>query len=160
MTLNLEDFNQRLSYGKIAPDVLRVMRELGECVKKSGIEIEILDFVKIRASQLNSCAFCLDMHIKDAIARGENQQRIDLLPVWREVAIYTKRERAALAWTESVTKLDPEHVPQELYDVVKEQFTEKELIYLTLAIIEINSWNRLNISFRLEAGKYISPINK
>ena len=155
----LEDFNPRIRYAKIAPEVLNAMRQLGECVRTGEIETAILDFVKIRASQINQCAFCLDMHIKDAIARGENQQRIDLLPVWREVQLYTKRERAALAWTEAVTKLDSGHVPQEVFDVVKEQFTEKELVYLTLAIIEINSWNRLNISFRTEAGNYTSPIN-
>jgi AhpD family alkylhydroperoxidase len=111
--------------------------------------------VKMRASQLNGCAFCLDMHSKDARAAGESEQRLYLLSAWREAAhLYSARERAALAWTEAVTTVCDSHVPDEQYAEARAQFSEIELVYLTFAITQINTWNRLNVAFRVEAGGY------
>jgi AhpD family alkylhydroperoxidase len=110
--------------------------------------------VKMRASQINGCAFCLDMHSKDARAAGETEQRLYALDAWRETPFFTDRERAALAWTEAVTRVSETHVPDEIYETVRQHFTEKELVDLTLAIVAINGWNRLAISFRSVPGSY------
>jgi AhpD family alkylhydroperoxidase len=119
-----------------------------------GLEPALLRLVEMRASQINGCAFCLDMHSKDARAAGETEQRLYLLDAWREVPLYSDRERAALAWTEAVTQVAEGHVPDDVYAAVSSRFSEQEIVGLTLAIAAINSWNRLAISFRIEAGSY------
>ena len=118
------------------------------------VEPRLFELIKIRASQINGCAYCLDMHTKDARLAGETEQRIYALSVWRETPFFTDRERAALEWTEAVTRLDGSHVPDELYDRVARQFDEAELVALTFGVIVINGWNRLSISFRPPVGSY------
>ena len=108
----------------------------------------------MRASQINGCAYCIDMHTKDARAAGETEQRLYLLDAWREAPLYTERERAALAWTEAVTLVADGHVPDDAYEAASNNFTEDELVSLTLAIVAVNGWNRMNIAFRMEAGSY------
>jgi len=119
-----------------------------------GLERSLFELIKIRASQINGCAFCLDMHTKDARLAGETEQRIYALNAWRETPFYNDRERAALEWTEAVTRLADTHVPDEVYDRVKAHFTEAELVTLTLGVVVINCWNRLAVSFRAPAGTY------
>lgn len=145
---------ERIAYGKIAPDGYRAMSGLERYVRESGLEKPLLELVKLRASQINGCAFCLDMHWKDARAAGESEQRLYSLDAWRETSYYTERERAALAWTEAVTQISDNHVPDELYEEVRQHFSEEELVNLTLAVVAINGWNRLAISFRTEPGNY------
>lgn len=150
--------SQRLDYKTASADAFKAMLQLEHQVHKSGLEPLLLELVKSRASQLNGCAWCLDMHTKDARARGETEQRLYLLSVWRESPCYTERERAALAWTEALTQLSATHdVPDEVYEQARAQFSEKELVDLTLAIIAINGWNRLNVAFRSTVGDYVSP---
>jgi len=145
---------QRLDYAKAAPDGVGVLRELERYLKKSGLEPDLVELVKLRASQINGCAYCIDMHTKDARSRGESEQRLYGITAWRETPFYSERERAALAWTESLTRISDDQVPEEIYQQVKQHFTERELVDLTLAVIAINSWNRLAISFRTPAGSY------
>ncbi len=130
------------------------MRGLENYVHQSGLEPSLLDLVKVRASQINGCAYCIDMHTKDARARGETEQRLYELDAWRETPFYTDRERAALAWTEAITLIGEGHAPDEVYEQAREQFGEKELVDLTLAIVAINGWNRLAIGFRSVPGTY------
>ncbi|MCQ3980251.1 MAG: carboxymuconolactone decarboxylase family protein [Anaerolineae bacterium] len=144
----------RLEYKKIAPAAYRAMRELETYVQQSSLEPSLLELVKTRASQINGCAYCIDMHTKDARARGESEQRLYVLNAWEETPFFSERERAALAWTETVTEVTKEHVPDEVYALARQQFTEKELVDLTMAIIAINGWNRLSISFRTVPGTY------
>lgn len=144
----------RIDYSKVAPDAVHAMQGLERYVRNSGLEHSLLELVKTRASQVNGCAYCLDMHTKDARAAGETEQRLYALPAWRETPFYTDRERAALAWTEAVTEVAKSHVPDEVYEVARNQFTEEELVQLTLAVIAINGWNRLAISMRTVAGTY------
>lgn len=144
----------RMEYPKVAPGVSQAMSQLERQVRESGLEAPLLDLVKTRASQINGCAFCLDMHTKDARARGETEQRLYALSAWRETPFYTDRERAALAWTEAVTLVAETHVPDEVYEQACAQFSEQELANLTLAIVAINGWNRLAISFRTVPGTY------
>ena len=132
----------------------RAMLALQREVESSGLEHSLLELVKIRASQINGCAYCIDMHTKDARLRGETEQRIYALNAWRETPFFSERERAALDWTESVTKVSETHVPDEIYDRVRQQLTESELVALTLALVAINGWNRLSIAFRAPAGTY------
>lgn len=143
----------RFDYMKAAPDGVKAMYGLQGYVNKSSIEHSLQELVKIRASQLNGCAFCLDMHTKDARSMGESEQRIYLLSAWRESPFYTPRERAALAWTEAVTKIS-EGVSDEVWREVREQFDDKEIADLTLTIGTINVWNRLAISFQAVPGSY------
>lgn len=144
----------RLDYTKVSPKALQAMFGLETYVNRAGLERGLLELVKMRASQLNGCAYCLDMHSKDARAAGETEQRLYLLDAWREAPCYTPRERAALAWTEAVTRIDSGHVPDAVYAETREHFTEQELVDLTLAVVAINGWNRLAIAFRAEAGSY------
>jgi len=144
----------RMEYQKVAPGVSQAMSQLERKVRESGLEPTLLELVKTRASQINGCAFCLDMHTKDARARGESEQRLYALSAWRETPFYSDRERAALAWTEAVTLVAETHVPDDVYEQAREQFSEQELANLTLAIIAINGWNRLAISFRTVPGTY------
>jgi AhpD family alkylhydroperoxidase len=148
---------QRLDYAKAAPAASRAMYALHQYVEASGLEHSLLELIKTRASQINGCAYCIDMHSKDARARGESEQRLYGLSAWRETPFYTDRERAALAWTESLTLISQNQVPDELYQEVSAQFTEAELVNLTMAVIVINGWNRLAIPFRSEVGNYQPP---
>lgn len=133
----------------------RAMLGLGAAVRASGLEKPLIELVRMRVSQLNGCGYCLDMHSKDARAAGETEQRLYLLQAWRETPLYTERERAALAWAEAVTKLTEHHVSDEVYSQASAQFDDTELTALTLAVVEINSWNRFCISFNAVPGGYI-----
>ena len=149
---------QRLDYQQASPEAFKAMLQLERQVHQSGLEASLLELVKSRASQLNGCAWCLDMHSKDARAQGETEQRMYLLPVWRDAPCYTERERAALAWTEAVTAMaGAQGVDDGIYDSARRHFDEKSLVDLTLAVIAINGWNRLNVAFRTPVGDYVSP---
>lgn len=141
---------QRISWAKAAPGAYKAMFSLHEYLGNCGLERELLDLVYLRASQINGCAFCIDMHWKDLRKAGVGEQHLYILSAWRESAGYTPRERAALEWTEAVTRLSPEGVPDEVYETTREQFSESELTNLTLAVVAINGWNRMNIAFRRE----------
>jgi AhpD family alkylhydroperoxidase len=130
------------------------MRGLEQAVRESGLEPKLRELVKIRASQINGCAYCVDMHTIDARAMGETEQRLYAVAVWEEAPFFTERERAALLWTEKVTLLSVDHVPDAVYEQVRAHFTDEELVNLTLAVIAINGWNRLAVSFRSVAGHY------
>jgi len=130
------------------------MSQLEQYVRNCGLEASLIELVKIRASQINGCAFCIDMHTKDARAAGESEQRIYLLSAWRESPFYSERERAALEWTEALTLIADNHVPDEIYASVRPHFTDEELANLTLAVSTINAWNRFAISSRSEPGVY------
>ncbi len=145
---------QRLSYSKTAPQATGILRNLESYVHDCGLEPEMLELVRLRASQLNGCAYCIDMHTKDARTNGESEQRLYGVSAWREAPFYSERERAALAWTEAVTEVSKDRVPDEIYEGARKQFSEKELVDLTFAVITINSWNRLAISFRTPPGSY------
>ncbi len=149
----------RIDPRKAAPEVYRAMLALESAVKATGLESNLLDLVKLRASQINGCAFCIDMHSKDLRAEGESEERLYLLDAWREAPCYTDRERAALAWTEAVTLIAHDHVPDEVYEEARQQFTDDELAKLTLAVVAINGWNRFGIAFRATPGKY-QPIQQ
>jgi AhpD family alkylhydroperoxidase len=144
----------RLDYQQIAPGAVQAMSALEAFVRQSGLERSLLHLIKIRASQINGCAFCLDMHTREARADGESEERLYLLSAWREVPDYSKRERAALDWTEAVTLVAEGHVPDHVYDSVSQQFTRKEMVDLTMAVVAINGWNRLSISFRALPAKH------
>ncbi|MGH8121784.1 MAG: carboxymuconolactone decarboxylase family protein [Gammaproteobacteria bacterium] len=144
----------RLDVPKVAPDVYKAMSALQACVSQSGLELSLLELVRTRASQINHCAFCLDMHTKDARARGETEQRLYTLVAWQETPFFTARERAALAWTEALTNVAETQVPDDVYDIARKHFTEKELVDLSLAIVAINGWNRLSVAFRKVPGSY------
>ena len=130
------------------------MLQLETAVRKSGLPASLLELVKMRASMINGCAYCLDMHSKDARAAGESEQRLYALSAWRETPFYTDRERAALAWTEAITLISQTHAPDDVYEEARKQFSEEELASLTLAIIAINGWNRMAIGFRSVPGTY------
>jgi AhpD family alkylhydroperoxidase len=132
----------------------RAMLALSREVEAAGIDKTLYELVKIRASQINGCAYCLDMHTKDARAMGESEQRIYALNAWRETPFFSPRERAALEWTEALTRVADTHVPDEVYTIAREQFDESQLVALTFAVIVINSWNRLAISSRAPVGTY------
>ena len=145
---------RRIDAAKAAPGARQAMYAVEMYVRQSGLEHSLLELVKMRASQINGCAFCLDMHSKDARAAGETEQRLYALNAWEEAPFYTDRERAALEWTESVTLVAQTHVPDEVYERVRKHFSETELVNLTMAIVAINGWNRLNVAFRTPAGTY------
>lgn len=140
--------NARLNFRQASPDAYQAMLGLATYAKRSGLEPSLLDLVDVRASQINGCAFCLAMHLRDARARGETEERLLLLDAWRETPLYTERERAALAWTEALTRLGPEGVPDEVYDELRRHFSEEEIGKLSIKIVVINGWNRLMIGFR------------
>ena len=144
----------RINYVQVAPNAYKAMRGLEEYVASSGLEKSLYELVKTRASQINGCAFCLDMHTKDARKAGETEQRLYALSAWRETPFYTERERAALEWTEALTLISDTDVPDALYENVRKQFSESEIVALSMAIIAINGWNRLAISFRTVHGSY------
>ena len=151
---------ERINAMKVAPEAYRAMLHLENQVRQSGLEAPLLELVRMRASQINGCAYCLDMHSKDARAAGETEQRLYVLDAWREAPFYSDRERAALAWTEAVTLVHPGHVPDEVYESVRRQFSEKELVNLTMAVVTINAWNRLAISLRAVPGTYQPAAHK
>lgn len=143
---------QRLNYAQQSPELFRKLSELSMALKDSAIEQKIQDLVHIRASQINGCAFCLDMHVKEAKIQGESELRLHHVAVWRESNLFIPRERAALAWTEAVTKLHEGGIPDELYERVRGQLSEKEISDLTFVIMVINAWNRASIAFKTVPG--------
>lgn len=145
---------QRIDYQKTASGAFKAMLAMENHVRQCGLEYSLLELVKTRASQINGCAFCIDMHTKDARAAGETEQRLYGLSAWRETPFYTERERAALELTEAVTLITNGGVPDALYQKVREHFSEEETVNLTAAIIAINGWNRLAITFNTPAGSY------
>ncbi|HEX5072416.1 MAG TPA: carboxymuconolactone decarboxylase family protein [Gemmatimonadaceae bacterium] len=144
----------RIDYRKVAPAAYRAMLGLETYVRGSGLEHSLLHLIKLRASYLNGCAYCVDMHTKDARAEGETEQRLYAVAVWRETPFFTPRERAALAWTDAVNDVGGTHVPDDVYDEARDHFTEVEIVNLTMAVIAINGWNRLAISFGQPVGSY------
>ncbi len=147
----------RIEYTKASPGGYRAMAGLEKFVRECGLEPALIELVKMRASQLNGCAYCLDMHSKDARAAGETEQRLFVLDAWREAPFYSDRERAALAWTEALTRLSDGHVPDAAYEEARRHFGEAELVNLSLAIVAINGWNRLAIAFRTVPGTFTLP---
>ena len=147
----------RINAARVSPRALQAMMGLQNYVNESGLEHSLLELVKMRASQINGCAYCLDMHSKDARAAGETEQRLYMLNAWREAPLYNARERAALEWTEALTFLREDHVPDDVFAAVREQFSEEEIVNLSLAVVAITGWNQLNIAFRTEAGNYQVP---
>jgi AhpD family alkylhydroperoxidase len=147
----------RMEYWKVAPGAFKAMSSLESYLRESGLDHRLLHMIKLRASQINGCAYCIDMHWKDARAAGESEQRLYGLDGWRESPYYSDRERAALEWTEALTNINAPHtghVPDAVYDAVRGHFSEKELADLTWAVAAINAWNRLSIALRSEPGKY------
>ncbi|TXI10832.1 MAG: carboxymuconolactone decarboxylase family protein [Rhizobium sp.] len=143
---------QRLNYAQQSPELFKKLSELSMALKDSAIEQTIHDLVQIRASQINGCAFCLDMHVKEAKIHGESELRLYHIAIWRESNLFVPRERAALAWTEAVTKLHEGGIPDELYERVRGQLSEKEISDLTFAIMVINAWNRASVAFKAVPG--------
>jgi AhpD family alkylhydroperoxidase len=144
----------RMNYAKAAPGVIRAMDGLDTYLADCGLEPGLRELVKLRASQINGCAYCVDMHSLDARALGETEQRLYALPVWQETPFFSERERAALLWTEKLTLISLDRVPDEVYEQVRAHFTDEELVNLTLAIATINAWNRFGIGFRDVPGRY------
>ncbi len=148
----------RVDYRNVFPMAVKAMAGLEQVVNDSSLEPELLELVRMRASQINGCAYCLDMHSKDALARGENQQRLLVLSAWRETAFYTDRERAALGWCETLTSLPQTGAPDDAYEPVARSFDSEEIVALTLAIIAINGWNRFAVGLQSPVGDYVSPV--
>ncbi len=140
----------------VNPGVVQSLLGLERQVRQGGLDHKLLDLVRMRASQINGCAYCLDMHSKDARAKDETEQRLYSLDAWRETPYYSARERAALEWTESLTLVAETRVPDDVYERVREQFSEDELVHLSLAIVAINGWNRLNVAARTIPGTYVA----
>ena len=149
----------RMEYFKASPGVYQILLSAHKFLAQSGLKETLLDLVYLRASQINHCAYCVDMHWKDLRETGESEQRLYMLNAWREWSGYTDRERAALEWTEALTLLTDGFVPDEVYEIARAQFSEAELANLTLAVTAINSWNRFNVAFRTEAGGY-KPVKR
>ncbi|HLH87681.1 MAG TPA: carboxymuconolactone decarboxylase family protein [Xanthobacteraceae bacterium] len=148
----------RLDFRKASPAAGKAIGDLHMFVRRCGLDHGLLELIKLRASQINGCAHCIDMHTKELRAAGEGEQRLYLLDAWRESPFYSERERAALAWTEAVTLVTDGHVPDEVYAVARAQFSEEELVNLTMAIIAINGANRLNIAFRTVPGSHQAKV--
>lgn len=148
----------RIDYTKAFPEGLEAMLGLERAVRGSGLEPSLLELVKLRASQINGCAYCLDMHSKDARARGEEEQRLHVLAAWREAPLYSPRERAALAWCEALTLLPQTGAPDDVYAELEAQLSPEEIAALTVQIVAINGWNRLAVGLRTPVGDYVSPL--
>jgi AhpD family alkylhydroperoxidase len=146
--------SERLKYGKAFPEGIHALLNLGKVIAAGGLEPSLIQLLYTRASQLNGCAYCIDMHTRDARAAGETEQRLYALSAWRETPFFTLRERAALAWTEALTNIQQGHAPDEIYEQARSEFDDSELVKLTLAITHINAWNRIAIAFRTEPGTY------
>jgi AhpD family alkylhydroperoxidase len=149
----------RLEIQKVAPQAYRTMAALETYVRNSGLEEALILLVKLRASQMNGCSYCIDMHTKDARANGESEQRLYALSAWRETPFFTDRERAALSWTEELTLISQSQVPNSVFEEVRERFNELELVNLTMTIVTINGWNRICVGFRKVPGTY-EPASK
>ena len=145
----------RIDLMHVSPGIIQSMLGLERQVRKGGLDSKLLDLVRMRASQINGCAYCLDMHSKDARANGETEQRLYGLEAWRETPYYSARERAALEWTEALTLVSETHVPDDVFERVRTQFSEDELAHLSLAVVAINGWNRLNVAARTVPGDYV-----
>lgn len=143
---------QRIDVSRQSPELFRKFSELNQLLRDSALGHGLLHLVKVRASQINGCAFCVDMHVKEAKIDGERELRLHHLAVWRESTLFSPRERAALAWTEALTTLPPHGVPDDVYDKVRTQLSEKELSDLTFAVVVINGWNRISVGFRNVPG--------
>jgi AhpD family alkylhydroperoxidase len=139
----------RIDTRRISPGAYKAMRGVQSYVDATSLEPSLRELINIRASQINACAFCLHMHLRDARKAGESQERLDLVGAWREAPVFSARERAALAWTEAVTQVAATHVPDDIYDMARAAFSEQELVDLTMAVVAINGWNRLMVSFRV-----------
>ena len=146
----------RIDLMRVNPGVIQAMLGLERQVRKAGLDKKLLDLVRMRASQINGCAYCLDMHSKDARANGETEQRLYGLNAWRETPYYSARERAALEWTEALTLVAQSHVSEEVFERVRDQFSENELVHLSLAIVAINGFNRLNVAAGTVPGDYVA----
>src|SRR5690349_21651786 len=148
----------RIDFEKVAPpEAGRPLLSLEHYIQNCGLERSLLDLIKTRASQINGCAYCIDMHTKDARAHGETEQRLYALSAWREAPFFTDKERAALAWTEALTLISQTNAPDEVYNELRNHFTDLEIVNLSYAITTINAWNRLAIGFRAQAGVYQPP---
>jgi AhpD family alkylhydroperoxidase len=145
----------RIDVMHVSPGVIHAMLGLERQVEHGGLDSKMLDLVRMRASQINGCAYCLDMHTKDARANGETEQRLYGLDAWRETPYFSARERAALEWTEALTLVSESRVPDDVFERVRAQFSEDELVHLSLAVVAINGWNRLNIAARTVPGDYV-----
>jgi AhpD family alkylhydroperoxidase len=148
--------NARIDLMHVNPGVIQAMLGLERQIRQAGFDHTLLNLIRMRASQINGCAYCLDMHSKDARASGETEQRLYGLNAWRETPYYSARERAALEWTEALTLVSETYVPDEVYERVRQQFTEDELVNLSLAVVAINGWNRLNVAARTVPGSYVA----
>ncbi len=146
----------RLKWSEVLPEAYKAMLEMQKVIDNSHLDHKLLELVKIRASQINGCAYCLDMHTKDAIAMGESDQRLYVVAAWHEAPFYNERERAALEWCECLTNISIKGAPDESYQKIKKLFSSEEIVELTMAIVVINSWNRLAVGFRTPVGEYIS----
>jgi AhpD family alkylhydroperoxidase len=154
--MEAKDMKARIDLMHVTPGVIQAMRGLERQVRQAGLDQRLLELVRMRASQINGCACCLDIHSKEARANGETEQRLYGLDAWRETPYYSARERAALEWTEALTLVSETHVPDDVYERVREQFSEDELVHLTLDIVSINGWNRLTIAARAVPGDYVA----
>jgi AhpD family alkylhydroperoxidase len=157
--MNGGDMEERIHYSKVSPGAYHAMLGLEKYLHECGLDEGLLHLLKLRASQINGCAYCLDMHWKDLRSIGEDEPRLYSLDAWREAPYYTERERAALAWAEAVTRVAETHVPDEVYEEARRQFNEKELADLTVTVATINAWNRLAIAGRTTPGTY-QPVSK
>ncbi len=146
----------RITLMNVNPGIIHAMLGLEKQISKAGLDSKLLDLVRMRASQINGCAYCLDMHSKEARAAGETEQRLYGLDAWRETPYYSARERAALEWTEALTLVTQGHVPDDVYERVRQEFSEDELAHLSLGIVAINGWNRLNVAARTVPGDYVA----
>ena len=146
---------KRIDFSRVGQDAYRAMSALEQHVQQSGLDKSLVHLVKLRASYINGCAYCVDMHTKDARAEGETEQRIFAVPVWHETPFFTPRERAALQWTETLTNVSQHGVSDEIFAVVRKEFSEEEIVKLTMAVIAINGWNRIAIGFATEPGSYV-----
>lgn len=148
----LEQSAQRLDHFTVAPDLFKPMLDQEKLFEASGLEHSLMELVKLRASQINGCAFCMNMHWQDARTNGESEERLYLLNAWREASVYSRRERAALAWTEALTRIETTQAPDEDYQAIQAKFSPREQVVLSLLINAINSWNRIAIGFRMPHG--------
>ena len=160
MALETHYQGQRLHYRVLAREAYEKITDIAKIVANTELDEKLIELINVRASQINGCAFCLDIHIKDALAIGESSERLNLLVIWRETSLFTEKEQAALSWTEAITNIQTNHPSNELFELMKKNFTDEEIVTLTMQILYINSQNRLGITFRPESGKYLSKKQK
>ena len=145
----------RIDYAKVAPGAVHAQLGLENYIRNSGLERSLIELMKLRASYVNGCAYCVDMHTKDARLADETEQRLFAIPVWHETPYFTPRERAALAWTDAVNEVGRTHVPDEVYDEVRQHFSDVEIVNLTMVVVTINGWNRMAVALRQVVGSYV-----